>query len=612
MEKNPQARIDQIAEVIAELKDPMSQRPPRLTTSLQETVVDNVDHKLIRTLQLKIAELQVKQSEHKDDLDAAISEEDFIKAQEVKTRMKAVIEQRKALETEVENEKGKVMVVEKVVEHEEEPRDDPAVTLKCLKLLVATLQDPAIRQLNATLQTLLEELVVIAVQSESATIRKEAITSLACFCLRSVDDARHHMLLLLQVAHIDVPDVRIAAITAVIDLLMMHGLQAFITQKEDKKDLSGTEGELSETSSSIETALDSDLTMRGATLTQNELDTQGGNSVVVILSKMLDEPDLELRTEVAEGLCKLLMIGSISSSKLLSRLLLIWYNPMTESDSKLRHILGTFFPLYASMSKAHQLSFESAFLPTMKVLFDAPVTSPLAEIDCEDVGMFFVHLTREDMLQSYTGKAPMEGESSVTSVHDSLAAAVCNEILSSPDSMQTKTLIKILSSLQITHNNFVALRELKVLAEQLLNHVKDKLCRKSLEKFNRIIAEWLAKDPAKAETADKRPAPAAAEEANPADDTMDVTGTPKRKRILFSQSVLGNPLLNVEEEEEVNIESDGTASGSISESATPRKIPSPVARVAAPPLATSTRESFSQGWRLISCSYCQELGQLAS
>ena len=33
--------------------------------------------------------------------------------------------------------------------------------------------------------------------------------------------------------------------------------------------------------------------------------------MVVILSKMLDEPDLELRTEVAEGLCKLLMIGSI-------------------------------------------------------------------------------------------------------------------------------------------------------------------------------------------------------------------------------------------------------------------------------------------------------------
>ena len=157
--------------------------------------------------------------------------------------------------------------------------------------------------------------------------------------------------------------------------------------------MSGTEADLSETSSSIETALESDFATKGASLTQSELDSQGGNSVVAILSKMLDEPDLELRTEVAEGLCKLLMIGSIASPKIISRLLLMWYNPMTESDSKLRHILGTFFPLYASMTKGHQSAFQQAFVPTMKVLFDAPVTSPLAEIDTADVGMFLVFLS---------------------------------------------------------------------------------------------------------------------------------------------------------------------------------------------------------------------------
>ena len=53
-----------------------------------------------------------------------------------------------------------------------EEREDPAVSLKCLKLLVAALQDPSITALNATLHTLLEELVVVAVQSEIASIRK--------------------------------------------------------------------------------------------------------------------------------------------------------------------------------------------------------------------------------------------------------------------------------------------------------------------------------------------------------------------------------------------------------------------------------------------------------
>ena len=38
------------------------------------------------------------------------------------------------------------------------------------------------------------------------------------------------------------------------------------------------------------------------------------------------------------------------------RLFLTWYNPVSEEDSKLRHILGTFFPLYASMSRANQVT----------------------------------------------------------------------------------------------------------------------------------------------------------------------------------------------------------------------------------------------------------------
>ena len=159
-------------------------------------------------------------------------------------------------------------------------------------------------------------------------------------------------------------------------------------------------------------------------------------------------------------------------------LLFIRYNPMTESDSKLRHILGTFFPLYSSMSKPHQVAMEGAFIPTMTVLFDAPVTSPLSEIDTEDMGMFFVHLTREDMLQSYDPNMKNSNifESSTTTVHDSLAMAVCNEILSSPDSFQTKVLIKILTSLTLTHNNYVHLKEVKVLAELLLQSVKEKSC----------------------------------------------------------------------------------------------------------------------------------------
>ena len=73
--------------------------------------------------------------------------------------------------------------------------DNPKVTLKWL--LVATLQDPSITQLNNTLLTLLEEFVTVSVQSEIAAIRKEAILALSCCRLCSIESVRQHMLLLL-------------------------------------------------------------------------------------------------------------------------------------------------------------------------------------------------------------------------------------------------------------------------------------------------------------------------------------------------------------------------------------------------------------------------------
>ena len=72
------------------------------------------------------------------------------------------------------------------------------------------------------------------------------------------------------------------------------------------------------------------------------------------LGELLDDRDLDVRTKVAEGLCKLMMSKVITSSKLFTRLILMWYNPVTNPNGRLRHVLGAFFPLYASMSKENQ------------------------------------------------------------------------------------------------------------------------------------------------------------------------------------------------------------------------------------------------------------------
>lgn len=70
----------------------------------------------------------------------------------------------------------------------------------------------------------------------------------------------------------------------------------------------------------------------------------------VLVIKLLFQSS-DLRTCAAEGLSKLLVSGRVVSSKILSHLILLWYNPLSEDNTHLRDCLGTFFPLYALASR---------------------------------------------------------------------------------------------------------------------------------------------------------------------------------------------------------------------------------------------------------------------
>ena len=58
-----------------------------------------------------------------------------------------------------------------------------------------------------------------------------------------------------------------------------------------------------------------------------------------------------LREVAAEGIAKLLMSGRILSQKLVGKLLILWYNPLTQEEDHLRNVLGVFFPAFASSDK---------------------------------------------------------------------------------------------------------------------------------------------------------------------------------------------------------------------------------------------------------------------
>ncbi|TRY70433.1 hypothetical protein TCAL_09294 [Tigriopus californicus] len=554
---NPDDRIQEVAEIIAELRDPMkleqsSGAAGKVTNTFEEMETESKAEskadrdkreELQRKKQVAIAQVRVKLNIMKNDMEDAIQNRDFMTAQNCKVEMDKLEAEQNQLQDElieVAAIASRPVFVEEVCPTSVEPEssedapkveEDPLVVQKCLEILYHLLQDTKIKTLSPTLRTLFDEMVLPSLRNLEPEIRISAIRAMGVCCIRSLELAKRNLVLLFQVANMDQSDVRVSALAIVNDLLIWHGLPAFIANETLRSD---------EAPSNLETMMNNETQdptlshMRGL-LTQDELNAQGGNSVVALLTRLLDDPDLEVRTKVAEGMCKLLMVGAIASPKLFQRLILMWYNPLAESEGKLRHILGTFFPLYASVSRSNQDSIEEALLPTLKTLFNAPPTSPLGEIDIEDVGLFFLQLTREDFLQ-------VRGEGQGPNVHDSMAFSLSNEILSMPDAYCNKILLKLLVNLQVSTTDFVKLRELKQLCDEMQEEIKEKALLRVLERFSSSLNEHLKKDtlnPLRESMQESLKENAIAERTSEnqtnAEDSMNSTKAAKR-RMLFSQT----------------------------------------------------------------------------
>ena len=111
--------------------------------------------------QMSIAKLRVFMNEAREELGKAVAGQDFMKAQEVKASLDGLEEQLVVAEEELKVLKGTSAAAAAASEKQVEPTsvpesddedvqggdvdpDNPTITLKCLKLLTATLQDPKI------------------------------------------------------------------------------------------------------------------------------------------------------------------------------------------------------------------------------------------------------------------------------------------------------------------------------------------------------------------------------------------------------------------------------------------------------------------------------------
>ncbi|NXF50822.1 CND3 protein, partial [Oceanites oceanicus] len=450
--KDDDRRIQIIAEIISEVREPIV------------TVDQPVDVAEIRKRELKLAEIKVKLLEAKVALEECITLQDFNRASVLKDKITELEHIKNDLIKEAEQPEIKEMHVEK---------NGPETLLKCLIMCYELLKIMSLSKgIGPTINEIIQSLILPGITNVHPAVRNMAVLCLGCCALQNKEFARQQLALLLQVLQIDNVKVKLSALKAIFDQLMLFGIEPFKARR-------GNDSQREDAHIGTENSEEEHETI------EEEEEAAMIHSLLQLLSGFLDSEFSELRTEAAEGIAKLMFSGRLISAKLLSRLVLLWYNPVTEEDIRLRHCLGVFFPLFAYANRANQECFEEAYLPTLQTLLNAPATSPLAEIDISNVSELLVDLTRPSGLKPQSKKSQDYQD---LTVHDSLAMKICNGILMDPTAPDVRIYAKALNSLELSRSST---ENLLVLLNEILEKVKDKLCQRAIEK----IKMNLTKDP---------------------------------------------------------------------------------------------------------------------
>ncbi|XP_055768762.1 condensin complex subunit 3 isoform X3 [Salvelinus fontinalis] len=438
-------RTQTVAEAISEVREPIV------------VVRQPLDENENRRKQVKLAEVKVGILEAKQALEECISNQEFNRAAELKDSI-----------TDLENRRNDILQEENTDTQQEDKetetrteKTDPETLLRCLTMCAELLKQMNIKtRIGPTMSAILSSLILPSISNAQPAVRNMAVVCLGTCALHSKDLVNTHLVLLLQIAQLDDVKIRISALRSVIDLLLLYGF-AMLAERP-----APATAQPSHSPANQEDQEKGEEPEEGSSTAQ---------SILMMLSDFLDSEVSELRTETAEGLAKLMYSGRISSAKLLSRLVLLWYNPVTEDDTRLRHCLGVFFQLYARESRAHQECVEECFLPTLQTLLNAPATSPLAEVDVTNVAELLVELTRPSSLIK-------PGDPQEVCVHDYLAVRVCGEMLKDPSAPEVRLYSKVLSSLELS-TDINTTRDLVTLLQQVTQEVKDRIALRAVEKL---------------------------------------------------------------------------------------------------------------------------------
>ncbi|XP_045330399.1 condensin complex subunit 3 isoform X3 [Leopardus geoffroyi] len=259
-------RTQIVTEIISEI------RAPIVTVGVD----DPAD---VRKKELRMAEIKVKLIEAKEALENCINLQDFNQASELKEEIKALEDAKVKLLKETEQLEIKEVHIEK---------NDAETLQKCLILCYELLKQMSTSTgIGATMNGIIESLILPGIVSVHPIVRNLAILCLGCCGLQNQDFASKHFVLLLQVLQIDDVTIKISALKAIFDQLMTFGIEPFKTKK-----IQALQSEHAEINT------DGDQEVKEA-----EEETATAKNVLKLLSDFLDSEALTVHDNLAIKIC---------------------------------------------------------------------------------------------------------------------------------------------------------------------------------------------------------------------------------------------------------------------------------------------------------------------
>ncbi|XP_031355984.1 condensin complex subunit 3-like isoform X2 [Photinus pyralis] len=402
----------------------LDERIERVSETISDILYPAVEDARTPQYEFEMATMKIRIHTMEEQLRLAVQEEDYDTAAKLKQEIDA----------------SKAKFEESIPPPVTKTTDIPSI-IKCLNIARALLLSRDVTCLNPTLRTLNEDITSDFLAHDDLTVRQRSLECYALCCLMDRKWAEKGILIftscILANSLSPTNDVHslIIAIKSVSDLFVLHG-ESIVEQNEDE-----------------------------------DLPKISTTAIIQSLVDLMNDENVELQECATAALCNLIRRGRIHSPPLISRMILKWCNPACNDSEQSRHIIGIMLEELPTLTGASDL-LENCVLPTVKTLYKAPKSSPLADVNLYSIVKFMLSLC----------SICEENQN----LHCNLAVKICTEIADKPDQGINVVLSKVLLLLEMRADRDLV-DGLANICEDILEDTNNRAVQKNVEKFKVLL-----------------------------------------------------------------------------------------------------------------------------